>query len=82
MISFPPRNAFTVRPMRWRDSGPSSDLEDRRGGSGRRARGIGIVGLIVVGLSLVTGRESARDARPRKPDRRWWRGRCDRGARG
>ena len=43
--------------MKWRDSGRSSNLEDRRGGGGRRAAGgIGIVGLVVVlGVSFFTG---------------------------
>ncbi|MDH5233974.1 MAG: zinc metallopeptidase [Gemmatimonadota bacterium] len=42
--------------MRWRDSGRSSNLEDRRGGGGRAAGGLGIVGLLVVlGVSLFTG---------------------------
>jgi predicted metalloprotease len=42
--------------MRWRDSGRSSNLEDRRGGGGRAVGGIGIVGLLVVlGVSFFTG---------------------------
>ena len=41
--------------MRWRDTGRSRNLEDRRGGGGRKA-GIGIVGmLIVLGVSYFTG---------------------------
>ncbi len=43
--------------MRWRDSGRSTNLEDRRGGGGgRRAGGIGVVGiLLALGISWVTG---------------------------
>ncbi len=41
--------------MRWRDSGRSSNLEDRRGGGGRKA-GIGIVGIgMALVISFVTG---------------------------
>jgi hypothetical protein len=41
--------------MRWRDSGRSSNLEDRRGGGGRKA-GIGIVGVVVaLGIAFFTG---------------------------
>ena len=41
--------------MRWRDSGRSSNLEDRRGG-GRKAGGIGIVGILAaLVISFVTG---------------------------
>lgn len=42
--------------MRWRDSGRSTNLEDRRGGGGRRAGGIGVVGIIAaLVISFVTG---------------------------
>jgi len=42
--------------MRWRDSGRSTNLEDRRGGGGRKAGGIGIVGIVLaLGISWVTG---------------------------
>lgn len=41
--------------MRWRDSGRSSNLEDRRGGGGRKA-GLGIVGIgVALVISFVTG---------------------------
>lgn len=41
--------------MRWRDSGRSSNLEDRRGGGGRKA-GLGLVGVVVVlGIAFFTG---------------------------
>lgn len=41
--------------MRWRDSGRSSNLEDRRGGGGRKA-GLGIVGVVVaLGIAFFTG---------------------------
>ena len=41
--------------MKWRDSGRSSNLEDRRGGGGRKA-GLGIGGIAVaLVISLVTG---------------------------
>lgn len=41
--------------MRWRDTGRSTNLEDRRGG-GRKAGGLGLVGLVVVlGISWFTG---------------------------
>ncbi len=42
--------------MRWRDTGRSSNLEDRRGGGGRRAGGIGLVGIVLaLGISFFTG---------------------------
>jgi predicted metalloprotease len=42
--------------MRWRDIGRSTNLEDRRGGGGRKAGGIGIVGIVLaLGISWVTG---------------------------
>ena len=42
--------------MRWTDKGRSSNLEDRRGGGGRRAGGIGIVGIVLaLGISFFTG---------------------------
>lgn len=44
--------------MRWRDTGRSENLEDRRGGGGggRRAGGIGVVGiLLALGISWLTG---------------------------
>jgi predicted metalloprotease len=42
--------------MRWRDSGRSSNLEDRRGGGGRKAGGIGVIGIVVaLVISFVTG---------------------------
>lgn len=41
--------------MRWRDTGRSSNLEDRRGGGGRKA-GLGIVGVLVaLGIAFFTG---------------------------
>jgi uncharacterized protein len=42
--------------MRWRDSGRSTNLEDRRGGGGRRAGGLGVVGILAaLVISFVTG---------------------------
>lgn len=42
--------------MRWRDSGRSKNLEDRRGGGGRKAGGIGILGIVAaLIISAVTG---------------------------
>jgi predicted metalloprotease len=42
--------------MRWRDSGRSSNLEDRRGGGGGRKAGLGIVGIgVALVISFVTG---------------------------
>ncbi|MFN0099904.1 MAG: neutral zinc metallopeptidase [Gemmatimonadaceae bacterium] len=42
--------------MRWTDKGRSSNLEDRRGGGGRRAGGLGIVGiLLALVISFFTG---------------------------
>ena len=41
--------------MRWRDAGRSRNLEDRRGGGGRKA-GLGIVGVVVaLGIAFFTG---------------------------
>lgn len=42
--------------MRWRDTGRSSNLEDRRGGGGRRAGGLGVIGVVVaLGIAFFTG---------------------------
>ena len=42
--------------MRWRDTGRSTNLEDRRGGGGRKAGGLGIVGVaLALGISYFTG---------------------------
>ena len=42
--------------MKWRDTGRSSNLEDRRGGGGGRKAGIGIVGIVrALVISAVTG---------------------------
>ena len=41
--------------MKWRDTGRSRNLEDRRGGGGRKA-GLGIVGVVVaIGIAMFTG---------------------------
>lgn len=42
--------------MKWRDTGRSSNLEDRRGGGGGRKAGIGIAGIVLaLVISAVTG---------------------------
>ena len=44
--------------MRWQDRGVSANVEDRRGGGGRRAAGLGIVGtLLLLVLSVVFKRD-------------------------
>lgn len=42
--------------MKWRDAGRSSNLEDRRGGGGRKVGGIGVVGVLAaLAISYFTG---------------------------